>query len=245
MAKKPKVYLSAPYHYYNKCAISGCDENTHNNEYLDELVAYLDACGIAWKRGYRRAPNDGSLNGDELMKKAVAESNAWGADVHYISHTNAFNGTVRGYRPMIYTGSKGGEKLAKIMVAKRKEIYDQPISLTRRTDLYELNAPVAVSYYEEHVFHDNKADAKWFHENLRAIAANAAQGLCEYFGIPFVDPYAEKKLVVLGEYGSLREADDALGEIHTTISSLETALDEAKTYVGKLDAALKNVKVVG
>lgn len=245
MAKKPKVYLSAPYHWYNKCAISGCDENTHNNEYLDELVVYLDACDIDWKRGYRRAPKDSKTDGDELMKKAVAESNAWGADVHYVSHTNAFNGTVRGYRPMIYTGSTKGEKLAKIMVAKRKEIYDQPISLVRRTDLYELNTPVAVSYYEEHVFHDNKADAKWFHENLRAIAANAAQGLCEYFGIPFVDPYAEKKLVVLGEYETLREADDTLGEIQAVISSLETALVDAKNYAGKLEAALKNVKVVG
>ena len=241
----PKVYLSAPYHWYNKCAISGCDENTHNNEYLDELKVYLEACGIETKRGYRRPPKDSTTDGTKLMKKAVAESNKWGADVHYISHTNAFNGTVRGYRPMIYTGSTKGEKLAKIMVAKRKEIYDQPISLTKRTDLYELNSPVAVSYYEEHVFHDNKADAQWFHDNLRAIAANAAQGLCEYFGIPFVDPYAEKKQVVLGEYDTLRAADDALGEIHATIASLEAALDDAKTYAGKLEAVLKNVKVVG
>lgn len=55
----------------------------------------------------------------------------------------------------------------------------------------------------------------------------------------------EKKSIVLGEYDTLREADDALGEIHATIASLETALDNAKTYAGKLEAALKNVKVVG
>ena len=55
----------------------------------------------------------------------------------------------------------------------------------------------------------------------------------------------EKKSIVLGEYKTLREADDALGEIHAVISSLETALDDAKTYAGKLEAALKNVKVVG
>lgn len=189
----PKVYLSAPYHWYNKCAVAGCDENTHNNEYLDELVVYLDACGIDWMRGYRRPPQDSTTDGDELMLRAVRESNAWGADVHYISHTNAANGKVRGYRPMIYPGSVGGQKLAEIMIAQREKIYNQPITLVERSDLYELNTPTAVSYYEEHVFHDNEADAQWFHDNLRAIAANAAEGLCEYFGIPFVDPYAEQE----------------------------------------------------
>ena len=194
MANKPKVYLSAPCHWYNKCsAVSGCDENTHNNEYLDELVVYLKACGIDTKRGYRRPPKDSTTNGDELMIQNVQESNAWGADVHYVSHTNAFNKKVRGCRPMIYKGSAGGKKLGAIMVGLRKKIYDQGVTLYERTDLYELRVPNAVSYYEEHVFHDNKADAKWFHDNMRAIAANAAQGLCQYFGIPFVDPYAKKE----------------------------------------------------
>lgn len=187
-----KVYLSAPLHWYNKCAVSGCDENTHNNEYLDELEVYLKACGIQTKRGYRRPPKDSTTDGDDLMIRNVLESNAWGADVHYVSHTNASNGTVRGCRPMIYPGSKGGKKLAQYMIAERKKIYDQPINLTERSDLYELNMPVAVSYYEEHVFHDNKEDAKWFHDNKRKIAESAARGLCSYFGIKFVDPYAVK-----------------------------------------------------
>lgn len=188
----PKVYLSAPYHWYNKCAIDGCDENTHNNLYLDELAVYLNASGIETKRGYRRPPQDSTTDGDELMYAAVRESDAWGADVHYISHTNAFDGTVRGYRPMIYPGSVRGEALAKCMVAERRKIYDQPISLVRRSDLYELRVPAAASYYEEHVFHDNKADAEWFHANLRAIAESSARGMCAYFAIPFVDPYAEQ-----------------------------------------------------
>ena len=76
------------------------------------------------------------------------------------------------------------------MIAERRKIYDQPISLTERSDLYELRVPNAVSYYEEHVFHDNSEDARWFHLNLRAIAESAARGLCAYFGLAFVDPYA-------------------------------------------------------
>ena len=49
--------------------------------------------------------------------------------------------------------------------------------------------PRAVSYYEEHVFHDNVDDARWFHANLRSVARSAAKGLCDYFNLPFVEPY--------------------------------------------------------
>lgn len=186
----PKVYLSPAYHWYNTCSVSGCDETTHNNLYLDELEPYLRACGIEYKRGPRRTPKSDE-SGDALMISAVAESNSWGADVHYISHTNAFNGMVRGYRPIIYPGSAEGKRLAEKMIARRKEIYDQPVTLNERPGLYELRSTNAVAYYEEHVFHDNPEDAAWFHAHLRDIARSAALGLCDYFGIPFVDPYGE------------------------------------------------------
>ena len=187
-----KVYLSPAYHYFNRCAVPGCDETTHNNLYIDQLEVYLTACGIDWKRGPRRVPKSNE-DGNELMIRAVEESDAWGADVHYISHTNAYDGTVRGCRPMIYPGSARGKRLAEAMVAERRKIYDQPITLFERGDLYELRVPAAASYYEEHVFHDNAEDAAWFHGNLRAIAESAARGLCSYFGLPFVDPYGAEE----------------------------------------------------
>ena len=37
----PKVYLSPAYHYWNPCAVAGCDETTHNNLYLDVLEPML------------------------------------------------------------------------------------------------------------------------------------------------------------------------------------------------------------
>ena len=187
-----KVYLSPAYHYFNRCAVPGCDETTHNNLYLDELTVYLTACGIDWRRGTRRTPRSGE-DGNELMIRAVEESDAWGADVHYVSHTNAYDGTVRGYRPMIYPGSARGRRLAEAMMAERRKIYDQPITLFERSDLYELRVPSAASYYEEHVFHDNAEDAQWFHNNLRAIAESAARGLCAYFGVLFVNPYESQE----------------------------------------------------
>ena len=193
----PKIYLSPAYHKWNPCAVAGCDETTHNNLYVDELEVFLKACGFEIKRGPRRVPKSNE-DGEVITRQVVKESNAWGADIHYISHTNAASkdnpGSARGYRPIIWKGNNPeGERFAEIMIKCRKEIYNQPVTLNKRSDLRELNTANAVAYYEEHVFHDNYADAKWFHDNLRAIARQTCKAFCEYFGVPFVDPYAVKE----------------------------------------------------
>lgn len=190
----PKVYLSPAMHRQNECCYprpdgKQCYESLENNEYIDILEPVLNRCGIETKRGYRRTPMSNE-DGDKIMRQNVAESNAWCADVHYISHTNAANGTVKGYRPIYFTGSAKGKKLAEIMVKYRKQIYPYSVVLNNRTDLYELKNTNAVAFYEEHVFHDNLEDATWFHTHMNEIAESAAKGLCEYFGIPYIAPAA-------------------------------------------------------
>ncbi len=189
----PKIYLSPAYHKWNPCVIDGCDETTHNNLYLDELEKYLKASNIDFKRGVRRVPKSDE-DSNKLLNRAVKESNAYGADIHYVSHTNAYNGAVRGYRPIIYPGYKDAKRLADILIEKRKEIYSFPVTLNTRTDLYELRATNATAFYEEHVFHDNIEDAQWFHNNMKLIARQTAMGFCEYFGIEFVDINQENKV---------------------------------------------------
>ena len=216
-----KVYLSPAYHWFNTCAVAGCDETTHNNLYLDELVQFLDVCGIEWKRGPRRVPKTDE-DGTDLMIAAVKESDAWKPDIHYVSHTNAFDGTVRGYRPIIYKGSVEGLKIANCIMAERAKIYDQPIKLNERTDLYELRAPDAPSYYEEHIFHDNTDDAVWFHNHLRDIARATAKGMCEYFGIPFRDP-DEKKTLYRVQLGAFHNLDNARKFLETVRQNFPAA----------------------
>ena len=188
----PKVYLSPAMHRANPCVYprpdgKQCYEALENNEYIDILEPILNRCGIATKRGYRRTPMN-SDNGDAIMKQNVAESNAWGADVHYVSHTNASaNGTAQGCHPMYYTYSKNGKKLGEIMVKYRKQIYPRTVKLVPRADLYELKKTNAVAFYEEHAFHDNLGDIAWFHTHMKEIAESAAKGLCEWFGIPYVE----------------------------------------------------------
>ena len=192
----PKVYLSPAMHRANPCVYprpdgKQCYEALENNEYIDILEPILNRCGIATKRGYRRTPMNGD-NGNDIMKQNVRESDAWGADVHYVSHTNASaNGKAQGCHPMYYTYSKNGKKLGEIMVKYRKPIYPGTVKLVPRSDLYELRVPKAVSFYEEHAFHDNLTDITWFHTHMKEVAESAAKGLCEWFGVPYV-PGADK-----------------------------------------------------
>lgn len=193
----PKVYLSPAMHRANPCVYprpdgKQCYEALENNEYIDILEPILNRCGIATKRGYRRTPMNGD-NGDAIMKQNVRESNAWGADVHYVSHTNAIsNGAeqtrVSGCNPMYYTYSSKGKKLGEIMVKYRKQVYPGKVTLVPNAKWYELRVPNAVSYYEEHAFHDNPNDIGWWHEHMTEVAESAAKGLCEWFGIPYVEP---------------------------------------------------------
>lgn len=189
----PKVYLSPAMHRANPCVYpredgQQCYEALENNEYIDILEPILHRCGIETKRGYRRTPMNGD-NGNDIMKQNVRESDAWGADVHYVSHTNGSadgKGNSRGCYPMYYTYSSKGKKLGEIMVKHRKQIYPRTVKLVASSKWYELRVPKAVSFYEEHVFHDNMEDATWFHTHMKEIAESAAKGLCEWFGIPYV-----------------------------------------------------------
>ena len=194
----PKVYLSPAMHRANPCVYprpdgQQCYEALENNEYIDILEPILHRCGIETKRGYRRTPMSNE-NGNDIMKQNVRESDAWGADVHYVSHTNGSadgKGNSRGCYPMYYTYSSKGKKLGAIMVKYRQEVYPGTVKLVANSKWYELYKPKAVSFYEEHAFHDNLEDATWFHAHMREIAESAAKGLCEWFGIPYVEAEPE------------------------------------------------------
>lgn len=232
----PKVYLSPAMHRQNECCYprpdgKQCYEALENNEYIDILEPVLNRCKIETKRGYRRTPMNND-DGDKIMKQNVAESNAWGADVHYISHTNGANGTVKGYRPIYFTGSAKGKKLAEIMVKYRKQIYPYSIVLNNRTDLYELKNTNAVAFYEEHVFHDNLEDATWFHTHMNEIAESAAKGLCEYFGIPYVAPSNDNKPAIPSTTTTILRK----GSTSAEVKSLQKKLLQIGYYLGSYGA---------
>lgn len=180
-----KIYLSPAVHEHDReCAYdAGCSENTHANRYLDELEVYLDANGIEHKR--HLASDKGAAG----VARAVKQSNDYGPDLHYVVHTNAYDGSIRGSRPQIYRGSKKGRAFAEAILNYRRRIYPYPCAIFERTDLTELKGTRAPCVYEELVFHDNREDCAWLHANLRKLAEYTCRALCEVFGIPFRNPY--------------------------------------------------------
>lgn len=138
---------------------------------------------------------------DVSLAEKVSKSNAWGADLHIPIHTNAFNGKVSGTRLMCKDKGKG--------YAASKAIFNQLAPLTPGTsenisihpEYYEIknaNAPVA---YVEAEFHDVPDKAKWIIENTDAIGEAIAKGVCDYFGVKYVEE-APKEVIYRVQVGA-------------------------------------------
>lgn len=198
LVEKPKIYLSPAYHQANECCYKRpdgqqCYETLENNEYLDILQPMLERCGFDLMRGPRRTPMSDEY-GPDYMYRAIKESNAWGAKVHYVSHTNGSTtgptgkGTAKGFLAMYHPSSANGKKLAELMVKYRKEIYPYGCRTTTRSDLHELDDTNAYAVYMEHVYHDNPEDAAWFHEHMEECAVADCKALCTFCGLEYVEP---------------------------------------------------------
>ncbi len=177
----PTIYLSPSLQPFNKY-INGSDEQTVMNQVADAMEPYLRACGIRYTRN-----RIGMTLGE-----AIRESNAGYYDLHLALHSNAapeeLAGKIRGTDVYYYPYSALGKRAAEVLAENFKKIYPIPdkvkaVPTTTLTEITKTNAPAVLM---EIAYHDNEEDARWIKENIQAIAANIVQGLCIYFGIPFI-----------------------------------------------------------
>ncbi len=199
----PKIYLSPAAHGAdNPCSYSAdCGENIHCNAYIDELEPYLKAAGFQLKRN----PRD--RTGGRL-REAIEESNAWGADLHYVAHTNAGGGSYS--KLMVYDKGTAYGYAGQIAAARRAyfaaEGKDWAVKIAVEPQWAELSQTAAPAVYDEVVFHDNAEQVAWFHGHLRGLAAAAAKGICAVFGADFVDPYQSKgEVAIMGKMVNAEE----------------------------------------
>lgn len=174
----PKVYISPSVQTYNLCEYGDTEKN-HCQLYADILERYFQACGIEYKRNYNKT-----------FQEATAESNAWGPDIHYACHTNAFNGMTRYSVLLVYNAVDGNPayECAEDIAELRPQVYPNPIYVNQNRSLYEIRYTTSPCVYDEIVFHDNVDDATLFHVRMQTFAELTARGFCDYFGIPFVQP---------------------------------------------------------
>ena len=160
-----KVYLSPSSQVSNPYAWGSTNEAAQCRRIADAAAAALTRSGLSVKNN-QTAPMEGR----------VAESNAWGADLHVCIHTNAFNGRVTGTRVFSWNDAGRGRAAA-------QAVFDELAPLTPGTSdslstnqtWYELRRTAAPCVYVEAEFHDNAEAARWI------SAFGAESGTC-YWG---------------------------------------------------------------
>lgn len=198
MAKK--IYLSPSDQTANKYAAGNTNEEKVCEQIADACEAALKRCGFEVKN-----------NKTSSMANRVTESNNWGADLHVPIHTNAFNKKTTGTRIFCWDKTGAGYKAS-------KAVYDVLAPLTPGTSesvtvnktLYEIKKPKATSVYIEVDFHDVESVAKWLINNTKIIGETIAKGICNYYGVKFVEepkPVEVIYRVQIGAFKNKAEAD--------------------------------------
>ncbi len=194
----PIIYLS-PSTQENNLYVSGGSEEYWMNRLADDMVPFLDSSGIQYSRN----------TPDMTAASSIAASNRGNYDLHLALHSNAAPegqyGQVRGVLVFYYPGSVEGRRAAEIFTENLKKIYPIP-SLVRAeptTTIGEVRRVRAPSVFLELGYHDNPDDAAWVKGNLELIARNLVGSLCQYFGIPFLEPRPARQAVVDVNWGSL------------------------------------------
>ncbi len=179
----PTIYLS-PSTQEGNMYVTGGSEEYYMNIIADEMVPYLRSSGIQYTR-----------NSPEMSASgAIRESNSGNYGLHLALHSNAapegLYGTYRGVDVYYSPKSTSGKRAADIFVRNLKSIYPIPskVRAVPTTTIGEVTKTRAPAVFLELGYHDNEDDARWVIGNTEKIAKNLVLSLCEYFGIPFVEP---------------------------------------------------------
>ena len=173
-----KIYLSPSAQPANSYAAGDTNEQAQCNRIAEAAKSALERCGFA----VRKAPEG------QGYKDSVAESNAWGADLHIPIHTNAGGGA--GTVVFVHGGTAKQMQYA-------KPIYDEVQAISPGTTdygvrvnsgLYELGYTTATAVYIECEFHDRADLAAWIIEHTTELGEAIARGVCIGAGVPYIAP---------------------------------------------------------
>ena len=173
-----KIYLSPSAQPANNYAAGDTNEQVQCNRIAEAAKSALERCGFA----VRKAPEG------QGYKDSVAESNAWGADLHIPIHTNAGGGA--GTVVFVHGGTAKQMQYA-------KPIYDEVQTASPGTTdygvrvnsgLYELGYTTATAVYIECEFHDRADLAAWIIKHTTELGEAIARGVCIGAGVTYIAP---------------------------------------------------------
>lgn len=159
---------------------------TNEYENCDEIAGYLE---VALNRcGFEVMIADFNDNAMTRCK----QSKAWGADLHFAIHTNAYqNGKAQGVEAYYYANGDAERKEGEIALAKLLCAGIASISPTgknrgaKKATFAELENSTFAAYIEID-FHDNKTSCEWLTTNQKEIAENICESVCKYYGVSYV-----------------------------------------------------------
>ena len=173
-----KIFLSPSNQTGNKYAWGNTNEAVECGKMATFCETALKRCGF-----------DVKTEQWDTMEVRCKHSNEWGADLHVPIHTNAYNGKVTGTRIMCFslggTGHKACTAVYKYLAPLTPGISE---NISAHPELYENRVPKAPSVYIEVDFHDVPDVAKWLIENSEAIGEALCKGICEHFGVKYIEP---------------------------------------------------------
>nr|WP_288555596.1 N-acetylmuramoyl-L-alanine amidase [uncultured Mediterraneibacter sp.] len=162
-----KIYLSPSSQAHNAYAVGNTTEQAQCNRIAAAAKVALERNGYT----VRKAPEGQSY------ARNVAESNAWGADIHMPIHTNA-GGSSKGTMGLCYAGSVTNKYMQAVYKAVAECTPWDDKGIVVRSDLYEINQTKMMCVYIECAFHDKADSAQWIINNVNTIGEAIAKGFC-------------------------------------------------------------------
>ncbi len=207
-------------------------ENEFNRAVVAKLGTILQRCGIDT---LLVAPTDE----DTPLTTRVSLANSKNADIYVSVHANAYDGKFDGNDPegvevYCYPNSKNGIKLAnavyKHLLQGTKQVGR---GVKQSTYFYVLRATKMPSILIECAFMDNPREAKLLLSDAfrEECAIEIAKGICEYFGMPYIEEELPSKPEVTNLYRVRKSWEDVKSQIGA-FSVLANAIALAKQNAG-------------
>ena len=170
-----KIYLSPSSQVSNPYSAQGTNEQRQCNRIAEAAKVALERNGYEVKK----APE-----GQSYVQN-VAESNAWGADIHMPIHTNA-GGSAKGTMGLCYQGYVTNKYMQAVYKAVAELTPWADSGIIVRNDLYEINSTRAMCVYMEMAFHDKADSAQWIIDNVVPLGEAIAKGMCVADGKTYI-----------------------------------------------------------
>lgn len=191
-----KIYLSPSAQPYNSYATGGVSEQQICNKIAAAAKVALERNGYTVKK----APEGQSY------QKNVAESNAWGADLHIPIHSNAGGGD--GTVVFSHPASTQNKYVKSVYAAVAAFSPGNDDGIRAHSGLYEINQSKCTCVYVEVEFHDNANLARWIINNTTELGETIARGVCDADGKKFKPDTGEKPTEPEGQWYRVRKSWD-------------------------------------